>query len=225
MKVSEFTEILDRSNHNYTISGNNTSITSGGGVGLNSLTSLPEGTEFKNGGSVYLNSLTSLPEGTEFKNSGGVYLNSLKGKGELYKSLTVEVVDGCTMLVRSTRNVGDFMADHCWYMGGGPVEKLSSCFVATKGEQSAHGDSIREAIRDVEFKVLQLNFNTDDLVAKIKERGTIKFNDYRLLTGACESGLRHGIEEAGVTEEVSVSQIVEISKGRFGGEIIEELFA
>ena len=78
-------------------------IVGGGGVYLDSLTSLPERVEFKNESYVYLNSLTSLPERVEFKNKGNVYLNSLtslsegfefKNKGNVYLDSLTSLPEG-----------------------------------------------------------------------------------------------------------------------------------
>ena len=52
-------------------------VTDGGGVFLDSLTTLPENVQFNNGWAVSLKSLTTLPENVQFNNSGTVYLDSL----------------------------------------------------------------------------------------------------------------------------------------------------
>lgn len=51
----------------------------GGSVDLDSLTSLPSGTEFRNEGSVWLESLRSLLPGVQFENTGSFYSKSLIG--------------------------------------------------------------------------------------------------------------------------------------------------
>jgi len=52
-------------------------VTDGGGVFLDSLTTLPENVQFNNGWAVSLKSLTTLPENVQFNNAGTVYLDSL----------------------------------------------------------------------------------------------------------------------------------------------------
>ncbi|QDU05439.1 hypothetical protein V6x_51760 [Gimesia chilikensis] len=69
----------------------------------------------------------------------------------------------------------------------------SRCYIARRGEYTAHGDSVAAAVRDVPFKELQENFDSDQLVKKIKSCGIVTFTEYPLLTGACGSGLRAGI--------------------------------
>ena len=94
------------------------------------------------------------------------------------------------------------------------------------GEFTAHGDHLETAIRDVRFKFMQSDFDPEELVASIKSCGTITFNEYRLLTGACESGLRHGLAEAGHggVEEMPLSDALRLSRGKYGGEKLAELF-
>lgn len=51
------------------------------------------------------------------------------------------------------------------------------------------------------------------------------FNDYRLLTGACESGLAEGLREVGMdgAEEMSLADALKLSRGKYGGARFAEL--
>jgi hypothetical protein len=198
-----------------------TSFTNGRSVYLSSLTALPEGTSFTNGGSVYLRSLTALPEGTSFTNGGSVDLGSLPSGEYSYQDqiIRLECVDGYTMLVNSARTMGEYEVLSCRYFGGGDLEKLKRVYVARTGEYSAHGNTASEAIRDCRFKAMQANFDATELIETIKARGTIQFNDFRLLTGACAEGLRHGMEEVGLpadTEELPLGVALKVAHGSFG---------
>ena len=77
MTREEFIKVLNREKYSYEIEGDKIIVTHGGGVWLDSLTSLPPGVEFRNGGYVDLRSIASLPPGVEFRNRGDVWLNSL----------------------------------------------------------------------------------------------------------------------------------------------------
>ena len=198
----------------------------GGYVYLPSLTSLPEGVEFRNGGYVSLPKLSSLPEGVEFRNEAYVYLSSLTKETQPYRGKTIRLrtVDGYTMLIERERQVGDYLVSRARYFGGGDLDELEPCFVASNGEYHAHGKTAGEAIRDVRFKVLQATTDVDELVSEIKDRDRITFEEFRLLTGACDEGLRHGLQQAGInpdTEEMPLSDALAAAHGPYGEQFKE----
>ena len=181
-------------------------------------------------GDVYLSNLTEMPEGTKFENQGHVYLRSLTCEQQTYRDQTIrlKVVDGYTMLITSERALGDAVVYRARYFGGGHLSQLKSCHLASVGERWAHGDTLEQAMRDVRFKHMQSGFDAEDLIEDIKATGKITFNQYRLLTGACESGLRHGLEDMGLNgdlDEMSVDEALRRSRGKFGGEVLARLFA
>jgi hypothetical protein len=75
---------------------------------------------------------------------------------------------------------------------------------------------------------MQATVDVDELVSTIRNKGTVTSAEYRLLTGACESGLGDGLESLGLsrdTPELPLEQVLQLSRGRYGGEQIAELFA
>jgi virulence-associated protein VapD len=190
-----------------------------GGVDLRSLTSLPEGIQFNNQGSVDLESLTSLPDGIQFNNQGGVDLRSLNGIYK-YKNKKIELktIDGDTMLIESKKQKDDYIIMKCRYFGGGDLDKLKKCFVVESGEYYSHGETIKQAIEDVTFKKLSQNFDLNELIADIKERGNITINDYRLITGACKAGVNHFLESNGLQdkENLPIDKVIDLTRGSYG---------
>ena len=61
-----------------------------------------------------------------------------------------------------------------------------NCFVAEKESFFAHGESIKKAIGDLNFKIVAEKLKHDP----IKENTLFTVKYYRLLTGACDSGCR-----------------------------------
>lgn len=169
-------------------------------------------------GRVYLPSLTTLPDGVTFANGGYVCLPGLPNGECRYRGqkIRLEYIDGYTMVVRSVRVQGEYRIMSCRYFGGGEIDKLHACYVAQSGEYSAHGATVAEAIRDIRFKIAQENFDADELIETIRQRGTIEFNDFRLLTGACEEGLRHGLEQAGLSPETEVLPLADALRAAHG---------
>ncbi|QDT41041.1 hypothetical protein Pan241w_11000 [Gimesia alba] len=204
-------------------------LSAGGNLYLESLTSLPEGVTLSAGGYLDLRSLTSLPEGVTLSAGGTLDLRSLTSPDQIYQgdSIYLETIDGAAMQRLSSSHIknGCEYYKAAYFNGRGDGDR---CFVARCGEYTAHGDSLATAIRDVRFKEQQANFNADELVKQIKSRGVVTFNDYRLLTGACESGLRAGIKSLGLpedTQELPLERVIELCDGQYGGDTIRELLS
>ena len=84
-------------------------------------------------------------------------------------------------------------------------------FVCVKGNYSAHGKTIRKAIEDLEFKLVSKKFKTEP----IKPDTPMTVKHYRLITGACDNGVRSWMREnnipfkvlnAGTDEEETVEE-------------------
>ncbi len=228
MTREDFIALLKRMGYAYTATDAGVEIIEPGPVYLPNLTSLPENTTFSNGGYVYLDSLTALPENTTFRNGSGVYLPSLASEYQTYRGQTIRLryIDGDTMLIRSERQLGGATVYSAAYFGGGDLDNLQSCYIAQIGDTYAHGDSIETALRDCRFKQAERDFDPDQLAAEIRQRGTVTFNDFRLITGACESGLRHGMKQAGLpadADELPLETVLAAAFGSFG-ETFKRLF-
>lgn len=198
----------------------------GGYVYLPSLTTMPEGVEFRNSGFVDLHSLPALPEGVEFRNGGYVDLPSLTNEVQRYhgKQIRLRNVDAFTMLIKRERACAGFKIARARYFGGGPIEQLRPCFIASNDDFSAHGSTIAKAISDLRFKIAQVDFDKDDLIAEISSRGTVRFDDFRLLTGACSEGLREGMAQAGIdpdATELPLSDVLAKAHGPYGNALKE----
>ncbi|WP_307417503.1 hypothetical protein, partial [Brevundimonas nasdae] len=206
------------------------SLSAGGSLYLRSLTTLPEGVSLSAGGYLDLRSLTTLPEGVSLSAGGSLYLSSLTTEEQIYKRQTIRLrdIDGYTMRLITSRAVGGVTLWSAQYFKGDP-DADPRCYVAQEGETYAHGESAESALRDLRFKIAQRDFDVDDLVSKIKARGTVEFNDYRLLTGACEAGTKAHLLSFGIdpdkTESLPLAQALEISRSGYGGETFARLVA
>jgi hypothetical protein len=208
----------------------NVHFNNGGVVYLDSLTTLPESVQFNNGGYVSLGSLTTLPENVHFNNGGSAYLSSLSKPNQFYqgKNRTFKVIDGYTMLIESFKRRGEVTISKARYFGGGPIEKLKQCFIAELGGHSAHGKTAQEAVRDLNFKVLQETADLSEIVQQVKSSGKVTVDQYRLLTGACAAGVKHFLESKGIspdTESLPLKEVIAMTQGAYGGEKMKELFA
>jgi hypothetical protein len=223
-------------------------LTAGGSLYLWNLTSLPEGVTLTAGGLLDLHSLTSLSPGTTLTADGGIDLRSLTSlspgitltarywldlrsltseeqsyDGQKIRLRTIDEV--CTRLIKR-KMVGDVELWSAQYFRGN-LDTDPRCYVAIQQEHSAHGKTPETALRDLRFKIASVDFDCDELVETIRERGTVTFNDYRLLTGACESGLAEGLQALGQsldTDELPLDKALELCAGQYGGDRFRSLF-
>ena len=178
---------------------------------------------FKVHGSLDLRSLTALPEGVTLSAGSSLDLSSLTDEKQVYlgRSIRLRTIDGiCTRLI-SRRSIGEGLELWSAQYFRGDLKADKRCYVAQDGDTYAHGDTPERALRDLRFKIASVHFDADDLVATIRSRGTVTFNDYRLLTGACDAGLREGLRARGVdpdTEELPLDQVLALSRDGYGGD-------
>jgi len=98
--------------------------------------------------------------------------------------------------------------------------------VARKGNTFAHGDSIREAIQDLRFKMAKKNIEeyrdlTRDSVLTFEEAMMM----YRVITGSCQYGVNRFLEENSIEEKnYTVGEILELTHGQYGHERLKDFF-
>jgi len=161
--------------------------------------------------------------------TGSINIRSLVGKHTIRgQDLEFEYIDGFTNIIDSRRTQGEFEIIKVRYFGGGNLADLRKCFIARRGELYAHGETIKDAVDDVNFKFLQIDFNASSLVDDIKTRQNVTINDYRLLTGACLNGVHQFLRSHCIDyenqESIPLEQVISLTANAFGGERIAELF-
>ncbi|MDZ7824669.1 MAG: hypothetical protein U5K75_12005 [Ahrensia sp.] len=166
-----------------------------------------------------------MPQGVSLSANVALDLSGLKRELQTYQGQKIRirtVDDVCTRLIKS-KKVGGVTIWSAQYFKG-HLETDPRCFVAQQGDVYAHGDTAKQAMRDLEFKILQANSDASEVVARVIERNAVTFNDYRLITGACESGLIEGLEAVGRAgaEEMTLQDALTLSRGRFGGNVFAE---
>lgn len=134
---------------------------------------------------------------------------------------TLKGIDGIPTVIDHERKVGEFTVFKGSYLKGG-----KKVFVALKEAFAAHGDSLKKAIEDCNFKFLQSTIDVEAYAQEVKERGVMTVMDYRLLTGACKSGCMHFLKQKGVKEtEMELEKALELVQGSYGSERVNKLFA
>ena len=193
-----FTELLRKRGYDFEEVGGCITVTYSGCVYLPSLTTLPEGVTFKNGGGVYLGSLTTLPEGVTFKNGGGVNLGSLTGEHRyLGEVRNFANIDGYTMIITGSKQRAGVTIHTARYFKGGPVSEMPECYIAESGGITAHGDTIKSAIDDLNFKLADAA-DKEAVAEDVRASGKVTLAQFRAITGACHDGIRQHLKGHGV---------------------------
>lgn len=110
---------------------------------------------------------------------------------------------------------------------------MQPCYVAKIDNCYAHGNTIKEAVKQAKEKAFEL-LPEDDRIKKFWECHNLTdrypardlYEWHHILTGSCEMGRSQFVREKGVDLErdtFTVDEFVEMCKDRYGGEITEKL--
>ena len=202
----------------------------GGNLYLSSVTSLPEGFNPTVGGYLDLRSVTSLPKG--FNPTVGGYLD-LRSVTSSIKGNNPEAVSRArALLMSSFAAMGFSFADGILariVSNRGPVSRVVICgkteisFLVTDGELHSHGKTLAEARDGLFFKIGKRDpsefkkWTLDKVVTKAEA-----IKAYRIITGACEGGVRSWMETHKTPESVTVKEIIKLTEGAYGAKNFAE---
>jgi hypothetical protein len=87
-------------------------------------------------------------------------------------------------------------------------------FLAEKEGFTAHGETVKKAVSDLQFKIVAEKLKSEPIEADT----IITINHYRLITGACEFGVKSWMEQNKVKENIKASELLPILKktGAYG---------
>ena len=122
--------------------------------------------------------------------------------------------DGILSYIKETRETAGGVKIHKTVIVG----KIKTSFCIEVDGVFSHGDTIKEAKESLIYKVSNRDksvYKGWTLDKKITKREAIE--SYRVITGACESGVRHFVESVGnAKSKYTVREIIDITKGQFG---------
>ena len=183
--------------------------TVGGDLYLRSLTSIPEGFNPTVGGYLYLNSLTSIPEGFNPTVGGSLYLRSGSKRigsvvnrnlfwGKDGKKYAIIDGDFCEILAEKTsKGIRIYSAKK--------VNKDRFFYIANHGKFYAHGETIKQAITDLSFKIQQDKLAHEPITMDT----VVTVEHYRAITGACEVGVKDWMRSNGITaKSITVAELL-----------------
>jgi ribosomal protein L7/L12 len=98
-------------------------------------------------------------------------------------------------------------------------------YVIQEGNNFSHGNNLKQAIEDLQYKISDRDtseYEKWNLKTKASKAEMIKA--YRKITGACAEGVKDFVNSVKVKDEMTVSSVIELTKGRFGNEVFEKFF-
>lgn len=86
-------------------------------------------------------------------------------------------------------------------------------FFAKRNNLNAHGKTIKEAISSLIFKE-QYELGAEENAKRVVETGKVNMNDYRLLTGSCEFGVKQWLDERNLSHdtEFTIKEAIDLVK-------------
>ena len=133
-----------------------------------------------------------------------------------HQFVEVQIIDGIkTIILQRKKNVikGLFLND------------LRPCYVVEKDGVYAHGATLKEAKESLIYKITdrdKSDYEDYTLDTEVTHEEAIKM--YRVITGACEAGTRHFVENvlAEKKEKYTVKEIIKLTEGQYGNETLKE---
>ncbi|WP_457797598.1 hypothetical protein [Methylocystis sp. S23] len=129
------------------------------------------------------------------------------------------IFDGMGCVVLSEKEIEGVTVRHCQKSHFDTGECIGDKFyVASSNGKNAHGDSIREAIEELAFKGGERNVEQYRNMPLDTEKSPQDWAFvYRMVTGACQFGVREFIGSKGqLKESYSLKEILEETRGAFG---------
>ncbi len=223
------------------------SFTVGGCLYLSSVTSIPDGCSFTVGRHLYLSSLTSIPDGCSFTVGWNLNLRSLTsipdgcsftvgGSLDLRSGLTCSTLpcpsilswqdgryikcDGLFMEVISKRK-------NVWKVKSLNKDEIS--YIVTDGnDRYSHGVTIKDAKASLIFKISDRDpskyehLTVEDSLSKEEMIGC-----YRVITGACEFGVKEFIQRklnGEMKKQYKIQDVITITENEYGHQQFKEFF-
>jgi hypothetical protein len=124
------------------------------------------------------------------------------------------VADGITRKLISKKKKGDleiFSVEN--------FQKRTTEYVVKRGSTLSHGETIKQAIADLEYKVSDRDTaKYKDWTLKTKATKREMIEAYHAITGACSLGIKSFCEGKDIPEKLTVANVVKLTKGQYGND-------
>jgi hypothetical protein len=159
------------------------------------------------GGNLSIYSNAKLDNLTTVGGSLYIYSNA-KLEAKFLTGLKWKSVDRNLFIIESTKPKGDIIIYKGYNVIGvkDNVIQREDCYVAESGKFYAHGKSMKKAVEDLQFKLISEKLKNEP----INKDTVIDIKYYRLVTGACEFGVKSFIESNGLKESYKACDLLPI---------------
>ena len=110
--------------------------------------------------------------------------------------------------------------------------RLTECFIVKGNGYFAHGETIKQAMSDLQKKIFD-NMNINEKISEFRKQfnnkdkysGNEFFTWHHILTGSCLAGRNNFIASYGYSldKEYSVKEFISICENAYGGQVIKQL--
>ena len=171
------------------------------------------------GGNLHINSNVTLPK--------LVNKNDPRAKAKCQTALALSLkkkglikIDGILSWPISKKKVAQLIVFKVRIVG-----QFKVSFVVQRGDQFSHGKTVKEATESLRHKLSDRDtsrFKKWTLATKVKAEDAIQA--YRAITGACEFAVKNFCESINVPEKITIQEVVELTKGKYGSEQFAAFF-
>jgi hypothetical protein len=177
----------------------------------NALTSVefPVATSLGNDNFRVCNALTSVefPVATSLGNDNFYECNALTSAKFGKNNFNVKVVDNYLFVIESKKTSKGIhiYSGYNLYSMKDEVIRREVCFVAEKENLFAHGETVKKAITDVQFKIMSETVKKSPIYMNT----TVSVQMYRIITGDCELGCKQWMEQNNIkSNKMKVSKLL-----------------
>lgn len=137
----------------------------------------------------------------------------------------VKNFDDILTRIDSTKTIGDIKVYFGDNLSFGWVNRQKNVFIAEKDGVYAHGSTIKDAIRDLEYK-LEKRVEFEQTIIDVKKSGKINRKEFRIITGACNFGIDSFIQQNKLdgSKSIEVKKLLPLLRNRYGYNKIKECF-
>jgi hypothetical protein len=186
----------------------------GGYLSINSNAKLDAPNLTSVGGYLYINSNAKLE--APFLTSVGGYLSinsNAKLDAPFLKSVNWMPVDSILFVIESKRTTKGIEILKGYNLAGvnNGVHVKEQCFVARKGDYTAHGETAKEAVRDLNYKIIAEKLKHDPILPDT----IITPEYYHIVTGSCKAGIASWLQSNNIAvTEITAKELLPILEER-----------
>lgn len=149
----------------------------------------------------------------------GIYGYLVEKDGDFYNEAGEEciIADGILSKIISKKGNVYKVVNH---------KESEPSYLVKSDDMWAHGQTIEEARDSLRYKISIRDTSTYDglgLESELPLDECIKM--YRVVTGACEAGVRDFVESRELKDKYTIRELLELTKGHFGNEVLRRFVA